>query len=289
MTDHAKGLLITAMGVLLVVPDSLYVRLIAAEPMVIAFWRGLTAGGLILVYVLAAMGPGSIPRAMRAGPAAWIYAALIGSTTPGFVLAISQTSVANAVFIFAATPVFAAIYSRVFLGEAISTRMMVTTAVVIAGLGVIAAGSPGDGVASWKGDLWALYVSAAYAAALTAVRRVRDVPMIPMIPVAYIGASVVIGLFVAPWPVFADQWVLFLGHGAFIGVASCLLTLGPKYLSSAEVALLILLESVLAPILVWAVVGEDPGRWAIVGGVIVIGALVVSNWIALRRASRNRA
>lgn len=51
----------------------------------------------------------------------------------------------------------------------------------------------------------------------------------------------------------------------FIAVATCFLTLGPRYISSAEVSLLILLESVLAPLLVWAVVGEDPGRWAIVG------------------------
>ena len=62
--------------------------------------------------------------------------------------------------------------------------------------------------------------------------------------------------------------------------------LGPRYLSSAEVALLILLESVLAPLLVWAVVGEDPGRWALVGGAVVIGALLVSNLIALRRRRR---
>jgi drug/metabolite transporter (DMT)-like permease len=64
------------------------------------------------------------------------------------------------------------------------------------------------------------------------------------------------------------------------------LVLGPRYLSSAEVALLILLESVLAPLLVWAVVGEDPGIWAIFGGAVVIGALLVSNLIALRRSRR---
>ena len=48
-------------------------------------------------------------------------------------------------------------------------------------------------------------------------------------------------------------------------------------------SLLILLESVLAPILVWAVVGEDPGSWALVGGVVVIGALVASNLVVLMR------
>jgi len=54
--------------------------------------------------------------------------------------------------------------------------------------------------------------------------------------------------------------------------------------------LLILLESVLAPILVWAIVGEDPGPWALAGGVVVIGVLFVSNlWVLMhRRRMRNR-
>ena len=77
---------------------------------------------------------------------------------------------------------------------------------------------------------------------------------------------------------------MFLGHGAFIAAATCLLTLGPRYISSAEVSLLILLESVLAPILVWFVIGEDPGVWALIGGAVVVGALLVSNLVALRRA-----
>ena len=66
-------------------------------------------------------------------------------------------------------------------------------------------------------------------------------------------------------------------------MATCFLTLGPRYISSPEVSLLILLESVLAPLLVWAIVGEDPGRWAMIGGAVVIGALLASNFVALRR------
>jgi drug/metabolite transporter (DMT)-like permease len=90
--------------------------------------------------------------------------------------------------------------------------------------------------------------------------------------------------------VWHANWPLILAHGAFISVSTCLLTLGPRYLASAEVALLILLESVLAPLLVWAVVGEDPGSWGIIGGAVVIGALFASNLWALRnnRRLRNR-
>lgn len=284
MSNHLKGLLITALGVIFVIPDALFVRLIEADAMVIAFWRGLTSGTIILLAVMLTRQFGSFRAVLTTGWPAAIYIGLIGLTTAGFVLAISNTSVANAVFIFATLPIFAAVFSRVFLGEPFSRRILATMVVVMLGLGVIAYGSTDSSVAHWSGDLWALFVSAAYAAALTSLRKVRDTQMIPAIPIAYIGAACVIGLFVDPWEIFATQWPYLLGHGVFIATATCLLTLGPRYISSAEVSLLILLESVFAPLLVWVVIGEDPGRWTLVGGVIVVGALCVSNLIALRRS-----
>lgn len=290
MSEHLKGLIITALGVLFVVPDSLFVRLIDGDPASISFWRGITAGSVILLGVLATQGLRGFSEVARTGKPGMIYTALIAITAPGFVLAISWTSVANVVFILASMPVFAAIFSRVFLGEAISRRMVWTMLGVFAGLGVIAWGSGETHGAHWSGDLVALGVSANFAAAMTAARQLRAVSMIPAIPLAFLGASLAIWPLAEPMAVWAQNWPLILAHGAFISVSTCLLTLGPRYISSAEVALLILLESVLAPLLVWAVIGEDPGPWAILGGAIVIGALFLSNLWALiyQRHIRNR-
>ena len=277
MTDHFKGLLITTCGVLLVVPDSLFVRLIDADPMVTAFWRGIIAGGFILFGLLLFQGLSGFKGILKSGNPGLIYTFLIGSTAPAFVLAVTNTSVANVVFIFATIPIFASIFSLVFLKEPIRRNMVVTIFFVLIGLGVIAYGSGYSEVASWEGDLWALYVSVAFAGALTAVRQVKGISMIPAIPIAYIGSAVLIGLFYLPLQEFKQDWYLFLGHGAFIAGATCLLTLGPRFLSSPEVSLLILLESVLAPILVWFFLGEYPGEWAIFGGTLVILTLIVSN------------
>ena len=287
MNDHLKGLSITTLGVLLVVPDSLFVRLIEAEAAAISFWRALVAGSSVLVLLLLFQGISGFRAVLKTGWVGALYMFLIGSTAPVFVLAVSNTSVANVVFIFASMPVFAALFSRVFLGEPIRQRMVWTMLVVMIGLGIIAWGSGSSEIASWKGDLFALYVSAAFAAALTAVRGVRGVSMVPGVAIAYVGAACVLWFFSDPLPLFARQPVLVLGHGAFIGAASCLLALGPRYISSAEVSLLVLLESVLAPLLVWFVVGEDPGPWALAGGVVVIGALIASNLAVLLRNQRS--
>ena len=251
--------------------------------MVTAFWRSLTAGLLILAFLLVLRGWRKCIAVLNTGWPGLIYTVLIATTAPAFMIAVTYTSVANAVFIFASMPIFAAIFSRIFLGELIQMRMVLTMCAVIIGLAIIAFGSSSSQLASWKGDIWAIYVSAAYAAALTAVRSVKATSMVPAIPFAYIGAALFIGPFVSPIEAFEIQWPLFLGHGAFIGAASCLLALGPRYIGSTEVSLLILLESVLAPILVWVVIGENPGFWALVGGAVVVGSLLFSNLYLLAK------
>ena len=67
--------------------------------------------------------------------------------------------------------------------------------------------------------MWALYVSMAYAGALTAVRPLKEISMVPAIPFAYIASALVVWPFIEPMAAFPAQWMLFLGHGAFIGIA----------------------------------------------------------------------
>ncbi|MEM6374868.1 MAG: DMT family transporter [Pseudomonadota bacterium] len=282
MSTHLKGLIITALGVLFVVPDALFIKLIDAPPMVITFWRGVTVALYVLVFVLLWNGPRAIWFVLCQGWPVWLYMVLIASTAPGFVLAITQTSVANAVFIFASMPVFAAIFGWLILGERIGQRMVLTMLGVFMGLAIIAYGSGQSEIASWRGDIWAVYVSAAYAMALTSIRKLRGISMMPAIPLAFLGMTMLLWPFIDPLPAFDAQWQLILLHGGFIAVATPLMTLGPRYLSAPEVALLILLESVLAPLLVWAVLGEAPGGWALTGGAVVIGVLLISNLIVLR-------
>jgi drug/metabolite transporter (DMT)-like permease len=286
LSEHLRGLLITTLGVLLVVPDSLFVRLIYAEPMVIAFWRSLISGIFVLFIVTALYGRQGFTDVFNAGFSSLIYAVLIASTAPAFVLAITNTSVANVVFILASMPVFATLFSRIFLGEPIRILMVLTMVIVAVGLCFIAYGSTTVQIASWKGDIWAVYVSVAFAAALTAVRSARAVSMIPAIPLGYIGGALVLSFFIAPFEVQVEDWKLILMHGTIIGASSCLLTLGPRFISSSEVSLLVLLESVLAPILVWFVLGEYPGQYAILGGCIVVSALSFFNLFNLYKLKK---
>lgn len=286
MTPHLKGILITLTGVACVVPDSLFVRLIEADALTVAFWRLLNAGLLIGLGLLVWQGTAPFRAVMRTGWTGVIYGACTALSGVMFVLAVANTSVANVVFIIASMPVFAMIFSRVFLGEPITRRMLLTICAVAAGLGVIAYGSGETKGASIKGDLMALVVSAAFAAGLTAARQMRHVSMVAAVPFAYIAVALAIAPFALPLSVQPAQVPLLVLHAGFIALSSIFLALGPRYITSAEVALLVLGESIFAPLLVWFMLGEDPGPWTLAGGGVVLGALFASNVYVLVRRRR---
>lgn len=284
MTDHTKGLLITTLGVLFIVPDSLFVRLIETDMITVSFWRNLVSGAVALVGLVAVRRGAALASVRATGGAGLLYAIGVAASGIMFVFAVKLTSVANVVFIIASMPVFAALFSRIVLGERIGLRMVLTMLAVATGLAVIAYGSGSNAATSIYGDAIALGIAMTFAAALTAARKRRDVPMLPAVPVAFLGAALVLLPFADVWSVPDGQWWMVGVHGAVVvAVSMSLLSIGPRYITSAEVSLLVLLESVLAPLLVWAVLDEHPGQWVLAGGTIVVGALLVSNLVALNK------
>lgn len=289
MTDQAKGLLITLFGVLFVVPDSLFVRVIDADALTIACLRVMLVGALIGMVLLAREGVQPFRAFVATGLPGLLYMLGLGASGVLFVMAVSLTSVANVVFIIASLPVFAMIFSRIFLGERISPRMFFTIAAVVPGLAVIAYGSGETEGASLVGDLLAVGVSALFAGSLTAARYVRGTSMVPGVALGYFLAGLVILPWAEPFALAVSQYPLVALHVGTIAISAVLLALGPRYITSAEVGLLVLLESVLAPLLAWYFIAENPGGYALIGGAIVVGALLVSNlWVLLRDRRKAR-
>ncbi|KAB7614320.1 DMT family transporter [Amylibacter sp. SFDW26] len=284
MNDQTKGFLITIIGVLFIVPDSLFIRLIEADTLTIAFWRNSLSGIVMCIAYLMIGGLTPFKQAINAGKPAWLYMFFVGFTGILFVMAIQNTSVANTVFILASMPIFAAFFSWLALGERISQRMIWTILFVIIGIGIIASGSGHNENAHIFGDIIALIAAANFAIALTAARRAKSVSLVPLAAIAYIISGIAVIPFTDIFDFPAHQWWIIGLHGAvFTAISMAFLTLGPRYITSAEVSLLILLESVLAPLLVWFVIGEDPGVWTLIGGAIIISVLFISNIIVLMR------
>ncbi|MEM9360973.1 MAG: DMT family transporter [Pseudomonadota bacterium] len=284
MSDQLKGLLITTLGVLFIVPDSLFIRLIDAPALTIIFWRGIGSSTAITLWLLLTYGTQPFKDLRKAGASALVYSICLGLAGILFVLAITLTDVANVVFIIASIPIFAAILSRIFLGETISPRVRMTIIAVLAGVFLIAGGSLSAGPEDLLGIGVALLVSIIFAGGVVSIRVARPVSLVAAAPIGALGASLLVLPFTDPLSADPAQWHLYAMHGGlFIAASTVLITIGARYISAPEVSLLILLESILAPILVWAFIGETISTTTFIGGAIVLTALFVSNFVALRR------
>ncbi len=282
--DQAKGLLLTAIGVLAIVPDSILIRLIQADILTITFWRALIPGVLISTAVLLFYRKPTLSFIKSPGASGIIFIVTHSIGTLLFVVAIELTSIASALFIISTSPVFAAIVSRIFLKEKISLRMIFTIVGALIGIGFITFGSFNEEEFLAVGDVAALGVAICLAISLTAARSANNFSMIPAVGISSLLTPLCIVYFINPFNLLYLDWIYILLLGVvFAPIATCLIATGPRYITSAEVSLLLLLEAVLAPILAWLILFEIPHSSTIYGGLIVLSVLIVSNIIALRQ------
>lgn len=285
--DRRKGLLITVSGVLVITPDSLLVRLISADEWTILFWRGLLSGIAILLALAIMQRSRFLPGLLAIGRMGLALAVMFSIGTVFFIISLEMTTVANTLFIVSTAPVFAAIMTSVFLQEAVSRRTWITIAVTLIGVLIIATGSIGGGPGSLLGDLAALVTAVSVAGTFTVARRFRHVSMVPAMGISGLITALIATAISPPAALSQADTVYLAAMGlAVIPLSFSLMTIGPRYLPAPEVSLILLLEAVLAPFLIWLVLAEYPGNASLLGGAVVLGALFLANLAGLRERPR---
>ena len=281
-TEYRRGFALTLFGVLVLTPDTLMIRLIDIDPWTMNFWRGALMSFSLLAVCTVMRGRALIGDIRGLGFAGLSVAVIYALNAISFVSAIEYTRVANVLIILAATPLIAALLSVVVLRERVSAATWAAIAAGITGVVIVV----GDGLRTGTslGDLFALATATALAVTFIIIRRNRHVNMVPAAALGALLSAVMVTPLAEPMSVPSDSWGLLLLLGLVVmPVAFGLITLGPKTLPAPEVALLMLLETVLGPVWVWLVIGEAPSELALLGGTIVIAAVVLQSAWRLRR------
>lgn len=287
-SPYLTGFLITLFGVLTLSPDTLLIRLIEADHWTQLFWRGTLTGTAILVGVTLATRGAALRQLARPRRADIALAVIYGFGNICFVYSATHTLVANTLFILSTSPVFAALIARFVLGETVSLRTVLTIAATLVGIAIIASGSLGGAGGTISGDIAALGVALSLAATFSIARRQKGRSMVPAVGVGALLAGLTAGL-LAPTLLILPEDRLWMGLMGLwvVPVAFACLTSGPRFLPAADVGLLLLLEAIFGPLLVWWFIGEEPGPRTLVGGAIVLGAIALGNlWVLMRGRSK---
>lgn len=283
---HRRGLFITFAGGMFMTFDTPLLRLVDTDPWTAIVWRGLfvfVAMGAFWLWWRVALGS---REPFINGRDGYVVAVLHCAANILFMTALHNTTVANLVFILALNPLFAALFSFLWLKERVTRATLI--AILAALVGVVIIVWDGLGRGSALGDGLALGCALVLGFGLTYVRRSRkNLSLSPALG-ALMAAAIALPLAQQLW-LSGDQWVYMALNGFVVmPMASAMLVAGPRYITAAEVAMFFLLETVLAPIWVWLVIGEVPSGNSLIGGAIILTTLAFHSLHRLGWARRAR-
>jgi drug/metabolite transporter (DMT)-like permease len=280
--QHIRGILITISAVVILSPDALLVQLVSVDPWTLIFWRGLLSGSAILLFCLAQMRTTFVRKVLAIGRAGMLAGLLQAAATCFFVNALRQTSAANTLVILAAVPLFAAVFSRIFLKEKVSRRTWIAVTIGLGGIVLLFAGSLDGG--SLRGDLCAVAAASLWAGYLVMIRRARAVNMVPAVGLGGLLSAALVWLGgVDPLAVPAVDWLYVLLLGLVVlPVSFALITRGARLLPAPEVSLILMLETPLGPFWVWLALGERPTVETLAAGLLIVGTLVTHTLLSIR-------
>lgn len=297
ISQHLKGILITTLGVVILSPDALLIRLLNADTVTVVFWRGLVFSiGITLLMLLMYRGL-TFQQFKKIGKPGLLIGLIFGFSSLFFTASVQNTSIGNTLVIISTSPIFAAIFSWYYLGEKVHKRTMIAIVIVLLAIVMIMSNSffndgVGDGfktggsTGGFWGDVSALGTAVLMAISFTLTRKYKETNMVPAMALSGLVAVVIAGSMsaAAASSLRLEQEVIpyLVLSGFVITGAFALITLGPRYIPAPEVSLIMPLETVLGSYLGWIFLSEKPPILTLIGGFIVILTLSVNAKLSLK-------
>jgi drug/metabolite transporter (DMT)-like permease len=196
-------------------------------------------------------------------------------------MSVRLTTAANALVVVASMPLFAVVFTLIFLKEKVPLRTWLATIAGFGGIAILFSGSLGGG--ALIGDLLALVTACFMAGNFVLIRRFERISMIP----AVIFSGILTTLAVAPVSnpaVFdsIDFLYLILMGTIVLPVPLAIMTVAPKLIPAPEASLILLLETFFGPLWVWMVLKEKPAKETVIGGMLLVITLIVHSIVSMR-------
>ena len=276
---NAIGLSLAIFGALLLTPDTLFMRLSELDGFSMLVWRGVLSG---IAYLFIWMWfnlrvERRLPTIFTLSFCGIVICQMLNATL--FSLAIAIAPVTVVLIGVATAPVFAAVLSRLILGEALSKLTIGTAVLVIIGLNISVLGqdvAPNKFSAqTLQGAGLGLGVAFSLAMNFTLIRKDKNVPFVLAIAIgAFLAAG--FGALCAEvlyWPQAKNAAAIAVTGIIILPVSFVTLSYAARFVSSSTVSLIMLLETVLGPLWVWWGIGEIPTNSMLIGGAIVVTCL----------------
>ena len=240
----------------------------------ILFWRSLFFSLTVLAFLIISYKKKTFQAFYESGLPGFFGGIILSFGFCGYVFAMYNTTVANTNFIISLQILFLAVFGYFFLKEKISAITLTSIVLAISGVFLMVGNSLSPGELS--GNLAAFTMPITFAVLIMIVRKFPTVDMVPAQFVAGIS-SCLIG-FLLSNKLMISSHDIFLGFlaGFFqVGFGFIFITIGARSTPSAMVGVIMLSESVLGPIWAFLFVSERPSMFGLIGGSIILFAVLL--------------
>ena len=281
-SNQKKGMLLAFTAVLLITPDSLFIRLASINSWNLIFYRGLIPFLLVFIGLIFIYKKKLLKELINNGWHGVAYAAVFTMTNIVFVISIENTNVANTLIMIALAPMLSAIISFIFLNENPDQKTWV--AITITTLAVIYIFYDALDAGDFLGNFLGLVAAMGLAIGANIIRSAKKISLVPSAMLGKLMVAVIALLF-ADQLALEDNDLIIVPLMCIMCVAIpfVLVTLAPRYITAAEVNLFFLLETILGPVWVWLVIKEQPSIETIIGGVVIIVTIGIHSTLALKK------
>ncbi len=279
---YSRGvLMVLCAGICLSIGGLIVRHIEAADGWQIVFYRSTFFVVTLLIFLAVRYRGRVVQPFKRIGVNGLLVAMFLGLGSICYLFAILLTTVANAVFIISAAPFFTAAAAWLLLGERVRAVTWLFMAAALAGITLMFVDGFVTGL--WLGNVLALGVVASFVGMLVVIRQSKAIDMVPATCLGGVVAGIISAFMVDSFWISRQDLILciLLGSAQF-GAGFILITMGTRLVPAAEVALLSLTETVLAPIWVWLVINEIPSVLTMFGGAVVLSAVVSQAVLGIR-------
>jgi drug/metabolite transporter (DMT)-like permease len=230
----------------------------------------------LIIFLIATYKRNTIKIIKDAGTPAVLGGLVMSLSFIAFVVSMSITTVANVVFIISTQTMFLAIFGYFYLKEKVSIISFFSILLAMGGITIMVGDSLFTG--SFLGNIIALAIPINFSILVMIIRKNKNLDMVPAI--FYSGIfSIIYGLILSESFVFTGHDVLM---GFFLGVPQLAfgficITIGSRTTPSTTIGLLMLTETLFAPIWVWIFLNEIPPLGVLIGGCVIITAIILKS------------
>jgi drug/metabolite transporter (DMT)-like permease len=273
-SQHRLGIALIIAAAVAWSTAAVFTRLLPFDSWTILFWRGLFGGGVIAVILLLTQGQAGLRDFTGMGKSGWLVASLSTVGMVCFIPALQLTSVSNVAVIIATGPFVAAAMAWVWLREPAGWRTLLASLVALCGVAIIVSDISAGG--DILGIALACLMTVAISAMTVAVRQHKNTPMVAAAALSNVlGSLISLPFAQGITAVTTTDLVVLALFGFFqVGLGLSLFMLGSRLLPSGQATLIATLETPLMPFWVWLAFQEVPSSRTLVGGALVMGAVI---------------